>query len=158
MIVFWRHLRSTQLLQSKSAAVSHSIFPALYIISYLTSVCSLVLWTVRGLMFTTDCTLSVFRLKIKCLTRYDTGASGALPPLWPCGTLLTAAAVRRFRCPVSSDSPPSTTQWPGAAPLSLLAKSLLLSAPFYVFSVTQGGAESPPPLVEVNQAIKAWSF
>jgi hypothetical protein len=65
MVVFWRHLRSTQLLQSKSAAVSHSIFPALYIISYLTSVCSLVLWTVLGLMFTTDCTLSVFRLKVK---------------------------------------------------------------------------------------------
>ncbi len=34
------------------------------------------------------------------LTRYDTGASGALPPLWPCGTLLAAAAARRFRCPV----------------------------------------------------------
>jgi hypothetical protein len=25
-------------------------------------------------------------------------------------------------------------------------------------SVTQGGAGSPPPLVEVNQAILAWSF
>jgi hypothetical protein len=25
-------------------------------------------------------------------------------------------------------------------------------------SVTQDGAGSPPPLVEVNQAIKAWSF
>jgi len=25
-------------------------------------------------------------------------------------------------------------------------------------SETQGGAGSPPPLVEVNQAIKAWSF
>ncbi len=28
----------------------------------------------------------------------------------------------------------------------------------YSASVTQGGAGSPPPLVEVNQAILAWSF
>jgi hypothetical protein len=28
----------------------------------------------------------------------------------------------------------------------------------FSFSVTQGGAGSPPPLVEVNQAILAWSF
>jgi hypothetical protein len=113
MVVLWRHLCSTQLLQSRSAAVSHSIFPALYIISYRTSVSSLVLWTVLGIpMFTTGYTISVFKLKVKCLTRYDTGASGALPPLWPCGTLLTAAAVRRFcslvscrltaRCPLPS--------------------------------------------------------
>jgi hypothetical protein len=28
----------------------------------------------------------------------------------------------------------------------------------YSASETQGGAGSPPPLVEVNQAILAWSF
>jgi hypothetical protein len=41
---------------------------------------------------------------------------------------------------------PSQRQW---EPLAFLP---------YSASVTQGGAGSPPPLVEVNQAILAWSF
>jgi hypothetical protein len=36
--------------------------------------------------------------------------------------------------------------------------AVLLQAVVPALSVTQGGAGSPPPLVEVNQAIKAWSF
>jgi hypothetical protein len=41
---------------------------------------------------------------------------------------------------------PSQRQW---EPLAFLP---------YSASVTQGGAGSPPPLVEVNQAILAWSL